>query len=304
MKTESENNNVVKVLKDAAGDLLSEDTLSAIEESFKQTVDTKVEELVSLQVEKALIEQDEDHANKLKALLEAIDVDHTSKLHRVLAAVNENHTGKLKDVVTKYGSQVVEEAGEFKTDLVDRISNYIELYIENAIPAADIKQAVENKQATKQLDEMRKFLAVNFALSKDSIKSAIIDGKKQIQESNHVKEGVLTENNKLKLELEGLQRNKVLEEKTSGLPALKKKYITRVLADKPVSFIEENFDYTLKLFEKTEEDKIQLAKHQVSKTRVAVDRPEPQRVVKESTTPGPDPISVDPFGYMSELEKF
>ena len=222
----------------------------------------------------------------------------------MLAAVNENHTEKLKDVVTKYGTQVVEEAGEFKTDLVDRISNYIELYIENAIPANDIKQAVENKQATKQLDEMRKFLAVNFALSKDSIKSAIIDGKKQIQESNHVKDGVLTENNKLKLELEGLQRSKVLEEKTSGLPALKKKYITRVLADKPVAFIEENFDYTLKLFEKTEEDKIQLAKHQVSRTRAVIDRPEPQRVVKESAESGPNPISVDPFGYMSELEKF
>ena len=111
MKESNTPSNVVQALKEAAGDLLSEETLTAIEESFNNTVDTKVNELVTLQGEKALVEQDEDHATKLEALLEAIDVDHTNKLNRVIGAINENHADKLKEVVKKYSTDVVEEAG-------------------------------------------------------------------------------------------------------------------------------------------------------------------------------------------------
>lgn len=306
MKEQTENN-MVSTLKAATGDLLNEETLSAIEKSFNESVNAKVEERVALQVEKALIEQDEDHAAKLESLLEAIDADHSNKLNRVVKAITENHTQKLRDVAKKYGSDVLEEAAQFKGDLVDRISNYLELYIENTIPAEDIKQAVENKTAERQLSEMRKFLAVNDALSKDSIRSAIIDGKKQIQESTDKTNQLNTENNELKLQLESLQREKLLEEKTAGLPTVKKKYITRVLSNKPLDFIEENFDYTLKLFEKTEEDKIQQAKKQASRGRAQVDRPEKSIVQesKQTTTQSENENQVDhAFDYMSELSKF
>lgn len=299
-------NNVVDALKQATGDLLNEESLAAIEQSFNESVDAKVVELVTLQVEKALVEQDEDHAAKLESLLEAIDTDHTNKLNRVVKAINENHAAKLKNIVKKYSNDVVEEAATFKGDLVDRISNYLELYIENTIPADDIKSAVENKNAQQQLAEMRKFLAVNDALSRYSIKSAIVDGKKQIQESKNTSKTLLDENTKLKTELENHKRQKLLEEKTSGLPAIKKKYISRVLGSKPLDFIEENFEYTLKLFEKSEEDKIMQAKEQAERSKVSIDRPK-SSIVQESKTeqPADQPQKLTgAFDYMSELSKF
>lgn len=306
-ESESTTNASVKdTLKQAAGDLLSEETLNAIEQTFNEQVDTKVEELVSLQVEKALVEQDEDHATKLESLLEAIDTDHTRKLNKVVQAINENHAEKLKNIVKKYSGDVVEEAGEFKQDLVDRISNYLDLYIENTIPADDIAQAVKNKQAEKQLNEMRKFLAVNAALSNDSIKDAIVDGKKQIQESKQHVDSLVTENDQLKEELNKIKVAQLIESKTTGLPVVKKKYIERVLGNKSYDFIEENFDYTLKLFEKTEEEKITQAKTQAERdvSRVRVDRP--KTIVQESapTESKDSKDSVDPMGYMSELSKY
>lgn len=308
MKSENTTTNVVQALKEAAGDLLSEETLTAIEASFNETVDTKVNELVTLQVEKALVEQDEDHAQKLEALLEAIDADHTKKLGRVVQAINENHAEKLKDVVKKYSTDVVEEAGEFKSDLVDRISNYLELYIENHIPTDDIKAAVENKDAQRQLSEMRKFLGVNAALSKASIKDAIKDGKKQIQESQTVSSQLLTENAELKTRLEDLERTNLLESLTKDLPTVKKKYVTRVLSSKTIDFIRENFDYTLDLFEKSEEEKIQKARQETAKAKPQVDRPEKSIVTEQAdqaAASAPDNNqSNDPFGYMSELNKF
>ena len=52
-------------LKDATKDLLTEETLNDIEQAFNQAV----EDRVSLHVEKALVEQDEDHAVKSLIML-------------------------------------------------------------------------------------------------------------------------------------------------------------------------------------------------------------------------------------------
>jgi hypothetical protein len=294
---------IVQTLKDATGDLLTEDTLKSLEESFEAAVADKVNERVSLQVEKALVEQDEDHAGKLEALLEAIDGDHTAKLSKVLKAVNENHAHKLKQVVNKYSNDVVEEAAEFKSSLVDKISSYLDLYIENAIPVSDFKEAVKNRKAYDQLQEMRKVLAVNFAMSKDSIKSAIRDGKRQIDESSAQSAKLLEEKDQLEEDLTVLKRAKLLEEKTKGLPTIKRRYISRVLGNKPIEFIEENFDYTLKMFEKTEEDKLEDVKKQAQKKAVSVDRPVITEAAKTPVASG-RPESADPMGYMTELSKF
>jgi len=306
MKEQTKPSNVVQALKEAAGDLLSEETLTAIEESFNKTVDNKVTELVSLQVEKALVEQDEDHAAKLEALLEAIDADHTKKLSRVIGAINENHAHKLKDVVKKYSSDVVEEAGEFKTDLVDRISNYLDLYIENHIPMGDIKAAVENKDAQRQLSEMKKFLGVNAALSRNSIKDAIKDGAKQIQESKTTSTQLVSENAELKDKLENLERVNLLESLTKDLPIVKQRYINRVLASKSIDFIKENFNYTLDLFERSEEEKIHQARQESARIKPLVDGPVKAIVNEQTTSPdkGASVQKSDPFGYMTELNKF
>jgi hypothetical protein len=295
---------LIETLKEATGELLSDETLNSLEQAFNESVDSKVGERVNLHVEKALVEQDEDHAAKLESLLEALDTDHTTKLNKVILAINENHAHKLKQVVSKYSTDVVEEASSFKADLVNKISNYLNLYIENTIPVEDIQEAVKNKKAAQQLTEMRKFLAVNFALSKDSIKDAIVDGKKQIQESKVESSKLVQENSDLKADLEASQRKALLSEKTRGLPTVKQSYITRVLGDKPLDFIEENFEYTLNMFEKTEEERVMEAKQAASRKRVAVDRPVQVRrepVLESASVTNADS---DPLGYMSELSKF
>lgn len=303
MSQETNNTDVAAMLKEAVGELLTQETLDAIQEAFQSGVEGKAEELAQLRVEKALVEQDEDHAEKLERLLEAIDKDHSNKLNKVLKAVNENHAYKMQQVVKKYSKDVVEEAEQFKQDLVTRVSDYLDLYIENHIPTEDIKQAVQNKQAAKQLHEMRKFLAVNHALGQDSIKHAIKDGKRQIDESTQAQQQLAQENDALKQQLISEQREKLLAQKTKNLPAQKTKYLNRVFADKPVEFINENFDYMLKMFEKTEEDKLEQAKKQASSSRPAIDRP--KAVVTESKqTEQQSKQFDDPFGYMNELSKF
>jgi hypothetical protein len=59
----------------------------------------------------------------------------------------------------------------------------------------------------------------------------------------------------------------LLESKTAHLSEKKKEYMIRILSDKSPKFIEENFDYTLRLFEKKEKERLNILKEEAFKTR-------------------------------------
>ena len=295
-------NNITDVLKEAAGDILTEEVLEQIETIFNEQVDEKA----TLRVEKALVEQDETHAEKLEKLLEAIDSDHTTNLEKIIEAIDQNHGQKLVTIVKKYESAINENADEFKNTLVESISTYLEEYLEEQVPLESITEAVRNKKAVTVLEDLRKNLAVNFALSKDYIKDAIHDGKQQLDEASETANNLQEQNTQLVDEVSTLKSHILLNEKTEDLPEEKQKYVFRILQDKSVEFITENFDYTLRLFDKTEEQKLEEYK-QEAKTQTQtknVDRPILEQTEQTSETAENNPDS--PFGslYMSELNKF
>ena len=291
---------ITSILKEAVGDSITQETLDQIETVFNEAVDSRS----VIRVEKALVEQDQTHADKLEKLLEAIDKDHTDKLEKVVEALDKNHAQKLVQLVKRYESTLTEDASGFKNNLVESISNYLEEYIDESIPLQDVQEAIRNNKAVKVLESLRSTLGVDLALSKETIKDAIHEGKVEIDQS-HKKITQLSEsNNNLANQVTQLQSHILLNEKTQDLPKQKQQYMHRVLADKTPEFITENFDYTLRLFDKTEEEKIVKIKQEA----VAKRRPEVDRPIVESTTPTEEQSNNDsnPLGnvYMSELGKF
>jgi len=295
----SEPSTITTVLKEATEGILSEEALKEIENAFNESVN----ERVKLHVDKALTEQDEDHATKLEKLLEAIDHDHTKKLKRLVRAINKDHFGKLKNVVSKYNGAVNEEAQEFKQSLVDNLSNYLDLYIERAIPDADIKQAMNNKQAFTVLEQLRDVLSVSDACTKPKVKEAIKQGKNQIDQLHEQLKTVNKEKSAIFTELQTLQTQLMLEKKTHNFSEAKKKYIYRMLSDKSPEFINENFDYTVKLLDKTEEERLTTIREDAVKTKQVVDRPTKTQVVTESDEETPVIQEGLLTNYMEELKR-
>ena len=167
--------NITDILQEKAQDILTEETLQQIEEAFN--------EKVKLHVEAALVKQDDEYATKLEHLLEAIDHDHSNKLDKVVEAIDKNHSDKLIKLVEKYSKALTTEANDFKGDIVNKVSKYLDIYLEKLVPQKSINEAVKNKRSAKMLSEMRKVLAVDAALQKQAIKDAIVDGKTRIDES-------------------------------------------------------------------------------------------------------------------------
>lgn len=102
--------NVKTILEEQFKDLISEETLSTIEEAFQSAVSEKVDEKLKvetesftekLELEKENIKQnlDEQYSEKLQLVIEKIDADHTEKLHHVIEKIDSDHTEKLKKLV-------------------------------------------------------------------------------------------------------------------------------------------------------------------------------------------------------------
>ena len=285
---------IKQILSEATNGALNEEVLSEIENVFEQKINTRVE----LHVENALNEQDELYTEKLNELVVKIDTDHSSKLNKVVEAIDSDRANKLKMVIEKYESALDGEAEGFQGQLIESISDYLDVYLEEKIPAESVQEAVKNTKAKKILEGLRSHLAVDSALEKESIKEAVMDGHNQINEASEKLESIAEENAVLKEELNTVKAGLVLEHKTADLDKRAKKYVSRVMEGKDAEFIAENFDYTLKLFKKKESNRLESLKEEALSTRDDVDRviyeDTKQEIVSESVS----------SPYMDELSKY
>lgn len=289
---------ITTILKEKANDVLTEETLNLIQ----QAIEDKANEKAKLQVEAALAAQDDDYAAKLQTVLEALDKDHTLKLQQVVKAIDANNTAKLQSVIKKYSGIVNEQAGAFKNSMIDKISSYLDLYLEKKVPQASINEAVKNRKAMAILESLRGSLAVDTALMKKAIKVAVVDGKTQITEARKQAQQAINEAAVLKANLAKTQAELILEQKTAGLPTAKKAYAVRVLKDKAPKFIVENIDYTLSLYDKKEEERLTTLREEANNGRKTGN----DVVVVQEEVEVEQPTTNSPLTnlYMEELNRY
>lgn len=297
-------NKFAEILKQVDESVINEETAKAITEAFDSAVEEKVNARVSLETESVLAKQDDDHASKLKKLLEAIDTDHSDKLQKVVTALTENHTSKLKNVVSFYRKAINEKANKFSSKMVSEISNYLDLYLDKKVPNLQLEEAVQNTYARKQLDKIRELVGIDSDYINESVKSVVSKGKTKIDELNGKLNEAYKENHMLSEKLKVNINAVLLEKKTKGMPSAKKEFIFNLLNDKSSSYIEENFSYVVEMFERGEDDKssdlVQEAKNKALSRDAKI--PATPSVITESVsnTEQYNPVS----NYLNELSRY
>ena len=248
--------NIKELIKSIDPDVITEETATVIAEAFEKAVEEKAKARVELEVKSALINLDEEHAAKLQKLIDAIDLDHTNKLQQVVSAINENHAAKLKTVLRKYDTLVEERAQQFSSKLVGEISNYLDLYLEKAIPSLQLEEAVANTYAKNTLSKIKKLISIDPEYINENVKEALTTGKRAIDDLKSQLNESVKDNIRINQELKQTKAALILEAKAKDLPQRKKDYVTRLLSNKDAQYIEENFNYVVEMFEK---DKLELA---------------------------------------------
>ena len=261
-------------------EVLTNESVEAIETAFKEKLE--------LSVEAALTQQDEMYAEKLEELVGSIDKDHASKMEQIVEAVDTNNAKKLAQIVTKYETELNEGAVEFKETLVESISNYLEEYVTDAIPVGAIEEATKNKEAYNVLANLRNTLAIDSSLMAEGVKTAIVEGKTEIDELKAEIAELKSNNETLTESYNDAKSAAFLESRCAKFNDKKSAYLKKVLNDKSPRFIEENFEYTARLFDRKEKEQLEVIREEaISKRVVKADAPKPVVVEKvKPTSPG------------------
>lgn len=283
--------------------VISEEAAKEIAEAFETAVKEKVESRVSLQLEKSLSEQDDDHAKKLEKLLEAIDTDHSDKLQKVVNAINENHTTKLEELVSFYRKALNEKAENFSKKILNELSNYLDLYIDKLIPQEQLQEAVNNVYAKKQLNTIREMLGIDKNFVSEQIKNTISEGKSIIDDLSSQLKQANKEKQELLEKFEVVQTSMFLEEKTRNMNKTKKDFIVKLLGDKNKSYIEENFNYVVEMFDAGEEEKATELAADAKKKALSLNAKVPTSTVISESNTSSSMGNTQVGGYLSELKK-
>lgn len=283
---------VKNILSEQYKDVITEETLNVIEEAFQQAVAESVEQKIGLETENVknkldeeytaklqdLIEKiDTDHTAKLKKLVEAIDTDHAVKLQKLIKDIDKKHTKMLQQVIEKYQGELQEKAQTTQENLVEQISNYLDLYLEKAVPQKQINEAVENIRAVQQLKQIRQIVGINEEFIDQEVKEALIDGKNTIDSLRAELNATLKENVDLTAKANKAQAHILLEKKTAEMPAAKKAFVSKLLKNKNPEYIEENFSYVVEMFEKETQQEVEEAQEEIHtemRRSSKVDRPQ------------------------------
>jgi hypothetical protein len=328
--------NFKDILKEQFKDLVTEETLSAVYEAFEEAVSQKAEqkaeqlteeklkeqettlqEKINLEVEAALLKVDEDHTAKVEAidkdhtaklqkLIETIDEDHSNKLQKVLAKIDETHTEMLEQVINKYERELNESAEAFRGRIVEEVSNYLDLYLENIVPKDQISEAVENTQARKTLDQVRKLISIDESYVDNEIKEALVDGKNTIDSLKKELNEAVAMNTELNHKLNEVESNLLLEQKTQELPTSTRKYVTKLLKGKSPEYIQENFQYVVEMHEREISEKVENAKEASLPRRIveSTDRPEiNENLSDEIVTEGNESNSSPVGEYLNVMKR-
>lgn len=286
------------LLNDDVKGLLSEESLTAIQNAF----DGKV----TLAVEQALDEQDESYTEKLQLLVKSIDQDHSTKMQRVMESVDKNRAGKLVKLVKLYERELKNDGTKFKKTLIGNLSSYIDEYLEECVSKEDIQAAVRNKTAYTVLENLRGLLVVDTAAQNGAIRGAVLESKATLT-------ALQKENAELKKQFKALyesneqvKKDLLFESKLSTISDDKKKtFVKKALEGKSLEFIEENFDYVTRLFDKAEKGKMKVIREEAIENRkVKADFVKtPEKVVTENVNN--NDTEVDPYvSVLSQVRKF
>jgi hypothetical protein len=289
---------ISSIIKNIDTNVLNEETASAIAEAFETAVNEKIDARLTLEVESALSKQDDDHALKLEALLKAIDADHSEKLQKVVDAINENHASKLAKLVSFYRKALNEKAEAFSNKVVEEISNFMDAYLDKAIPQQQLEEAVANTNARKQIEQIKNLISFDPSTLNEDVKNLITQGKGKINELQNQLNESFKENIELHEQLKEAKASLILEKKTKGMPSSKKNYVSNLLSDKSPEYIEENFSLVVEMFEREESESSAKLVNEAKTNAFSKDARVPKAVVVESTSNEGTPVN----SYLSALQ--
>jgi hypothetical protein len=293
--------NIKELLKEATKETLSEENLQKLQEAIESKAKDIAEKEYKLKLEAALAKQDATYAEKLETFLEEVDQDHCEKMDTLVEGISQKHFDMLQKLISKYKAEYITECKNFKDQLVSKVDKFFDIVVEKEIPKQELKDAAANVKAKMVLEQIAGIIGISKIQENKLVKEGLIEAKTEIDNLSEEVQKLKKEKQKLISEKVNVERKELLTEKTQGLPKVKKEYMMKVLGNKSLDFIKENFDYTLALFDQDEETNHEILKEQATKKTKTMSQ-KVDRVITEGVEDN-KPASRPTDMYMEELSR-
>lgn len=261
---------IKKLLSEATNGVLTEESYVLIGEAFNKALEAKVQ-IVEETFEQRQKEKEAVYSEHVQRLIDQIDEKYTKTAKLMLEHKEKQYMTAVKKIVSKYEKELNEQAKAFMTESTENVSEYLDLYLKESGVIQQIQESVNNTKAVNVLSSLRKVLAVDAAAQNEviteGVKSAAVTidaSKKEVAALKDEKAALIKENAEL-------ARNLLINEKLSVLPTAKRTHMSKLLADKSVEYIKENFDYVSKLYDKTEQKNLDKLKQTVLERKEVID---------------------------------
>lgn len=274
---------IQELLKEATKETLSEENLQKLQEAIESKAKSIAKKDFELRLESALAKQDTEYAEKLKVFLEDIDNDHTEKMEKLIEGLSQKNYGQLLKLVGKYKKEYITECKKFKDQLVTKVDKFFDIVVEEQVPKKELQEAVENVRSKVVLEKIARLIGVDKIQQNKLVKEGLTEAKSEMDKMKEEVEKLKNDKKKLLTEKVHGMRKEILAEKTQGLPRVKKEYINKVLGNKSLDFIKENFEYTLALFDEEDDANREVLKEQATKKTKTISE-KVDRVEKEVVT--------------------
>lgn len=246
----------------------SEESLQKIEEAFQQAVEKLVSDKIALAVENAEVQFDEEAKKKMDELVNITETHNKIMAKKLAEALKERYQTREDNIHAFYRQQIAESAKKFRTSLVEKLNVFFDNYLEKAVPTQQIKESVANVYARTSLAKVKRLLSLSDEKIKKQYKKPIMDGINKMKDLENKVSLLEQRNTALRNEMNSLKAKEYLTEKIKNWDPSSQSYMMRVLADKPIEFIKENFDYTKSMCEQIQENELkQIAKEEIAKKR-------------------------------------
>lgn len=254
-----------------------------------------------------------------KALKEQIDAIVTEKTDKNVAFILEQKLREAKvniykavkakakdafmEAVNMVRAETQNDAKEFKKDMTEKLSDYLDSTMNKLVPDSIIKEAAEAKHYKSLVEQVKEVIVIDEVTKDREVREAVGD-------ANGIMKKLKVNNNKLMKEkirihkrLKEAEAELHLEKKMQGLTDPQKTFITEALKGKDAGEIDELFESTTKLMREKGEKKPSVKAAPQSRTVTdpkIIKEGHRKALKKEARNSNPDSIVEDEMDYFVE----
>ena len=195
------------------------------------------------------------------------------------------------------------DAAEYKKELTEKLSDYLDSTMNKLVPDSIIKEAAEYKHYKNLVERVKEVIVIDEVTKDREVREAVADADEIMKKLKMNNNKLMKEKIRMHKRCKEVEAELHLEKKMKGLTDSQRTFVTEALKGKDAGEIDELYDSTMKLMKEKDEKKPQkkAAPQPKTVTDPKVIKEAHKKVLKkEERSSDPDQINDDEMGYFVE----